>query len=60
LYHYVTYKPKLKGYDSMYSKKIRHQVRQKQINKLKDILSLHRCKFKLMRIAHINNTSGIY
>ena len=42
LYYYVTYKPKLEGYDSLYSKKIRHHVRRKQINKLKDILSLHR------------------
>jgi glycosyltransferase involved in cell wall biosynthesis len=42
LYYYVTYKPKLGGYHSMYSEKIRHHVRRKQINKLKDILSLHR------------------
>lgn len=41
LYYYVTYRPKSEGYDSMYGKKIRHHVRQKQINKLKDILSLH-------------------
>lgn len=40
LYYYLTYKPKLGGYHSMYSEKIRHHVRRKQINKLKDILSL--------------------
>jgi glycosyltransferase involved in cell wall biosynthesis len=42
LYYYITYKPKSRGYHSIYSEKIRHHVRRKQINKLKDILSLHR------------------
>jgi len=42
LYYYVTYKPKLEGYHSMYSEKIRHRVRQKQINQLKNILLSHR------------------
>lgn len=44
LYHYVTYKPKQVGYDSMYSKDIRNYLRTKQSEKIKSLLRIGRNK----------------
>lgn len=39
LYYYLTYKPKLDGYDSMYSEEIIQYIRKKQIDRLKKVLA---------------------
>lgn len=40
VYHYVIYKPKETGYDSMYPEEIRKYLRQKQIGKIKSIFRI--------------------
>lgn len=40
VYHYIFYKPKKTGYDSMYPEEIRKYLRQNQINKIKSLLKI--------------------
>jgi hypothetical protein len=40
LYHYLSYKPKQVGYDSMYDEKIRKAIRTRQKTRIKQILRL--------------------
>lgn len=40
IYHYISYKPKETGYDSMYPEDIRKYLRQEQIDKIKSVLRI--------------------